>query len=360
MVVFWLLAATLLAGCRNDSAQDATPNAASSQPNSRAVPSAPPATTESAPAVSNPTPVASPVDNVPAPAKNAGYTLLTYGPALALQPTEKVAASSAPLYVWDFFGDAVSRNTLSANTDGSITLSGGGMVNAQIASATASHDGKRFVGTAFGGGAYFEAVFKFDGWQGQSTNAQSIAGGFPAFWAMAVEHLSSSGADRWPGKSADFLHFAEFDFFEYNAAYKKHADNIYTGSVHDWYGEFNKTCPVPKDQFCQVQNAVATKFRDASKTIDFSQYHTYGALWVPATDATDGYLEWYLDGVAIGETVSWIKLIDQESQASPGTSAFGIADLQHMALIFGTGYSYPMTIKSVTVWQKSTQDNWVE
>jgi hypothetical protein len=363
MAAFLCLAAsTLISGCFDDAdAHNQASGGASTEPagQSPKTGSTPPSAS-SAPSAGTPDAQSLPVAGVPTPAKNAGYTLMTYGPKLALRPGDKTAANAAPMYVWNFFGETVSPKTLATNADGSVTLFGGGFVNGQIASASAAHNNQRFVGTAFGGGAYFEAVFKFEGWQGQSATPQTLTAGFPAFWAMPIEHLNSSGADHWPGKAAGFLHFAEFDFFEYNVAYTEHTDTIYSGSVHDWYGEFNKTCPRPADNYCQVQNATPTKMRDTPDTFDFSQYHTYGALWVPATDTTDGYLEWYLDDSPIGQTVSWPKLENQEALAWPGSHAFGIADQQHMALIFGSGRDFPMTIKSVAVWQNSAKENLVE
>jgi hypothetical protein len=360
---FCIAASTSISGCHDDADGH---NQASAGANTEPAGQSPktgstPPSTFGAPSAGTPDAQASPGAAVPMPAKNAGYTLMTYRPKLALRPGDKTAGNAGQLYVWNFFGESVSSKTVTINADGSITLLGGGFANGQISSATSVHNNEqRFVGTAFGGGAYFEAVFKFEGWHGQSATPQTLTTGFPAFWAMAIEHLNSSGADHWPGKAAGFLHFAEFDLFEYNVAHMEHTDYTYSGSVHDWYGEINRTCPVPTDTFCQVQNAMPAKMRDAPETFDFSQYHTYGALWVPATDTADGYLEWYLDDAPIGQKVSWPKLVNQESLATPGSHAFGIADLQHMALIFGTGREFPMTIKSVTVWQNSTKDNLVE
>jgi hypothetical protein len=67
-----------------------------------------------------------------------------------------------------------------------------------------------------------------------------------------------------------------------------------------------------------------------------------------------GYIQEYFDGAPIGRRVSWSKL--KNLSAIPPTP-FGIADLQHLLLILGTGTQYPMTLRSVSVWQLSDANN---
>jgi len=43
--------------------------------------------------------------------------------------------------------------------------------------------------------------------------------------------------------------------------------------------------------------------------------------------------------------------------SKPGSFAFGVADLQHVALVLGTGTPYEMTISQISVWQASTNNN---
>jgi len=258
--------------------------------------------------------------------------------------------------MWNFFGKYVAPNTVMQNSDGSITLLGGGESNGQIASAEVAPEGS-FHGIAFGGGAYFEAVFKFDGWQNSSENPNQLSNGFPAFWTMSFEHLANQSADQWPGQKNGYKHFAEFDVFEYDAAYTQRSDDIYAGSVHDWYGVFDVTCPNPAGRFCNVQSSTQGRLRNVPAGTDFSAYHTYGALWVPATDTVDGYLQWYFDGVQIGDAVSWRKLSNPSGISTPGSFASSVADLQHMVLLLGTGTPYPMTVSEISVWQASTNNN---
>jgi len=258
--------------------------------------------------------------------------------------------------MWNFFGQFVSSSTVTQNDDGTITLLGGGKSNGQVASAESAPEG-RFRGIAFGGGAYFEAVFKFDGWQNSRENTKPLSYGFPSFWSMAIEHLASQADDQWPGQKKGYKHFIEFDFFEYDAANTERSDSVYSGSVHDWYGIWDVTCPNPAGRYCNVQNNSQERLRDVPVETDFSAFHTYGTLWVPATETTDGYLEWYFDGVQVGDRASWKKWAQPSAISTPGTFAFSVADLQHVALVLGTGTPYQMTVKQISVWQASTNNN---
>jgi hypothetical protein len=295
----------------------------------------------------------------PIPAQQVGYTTRTYGPQPALQGDSTTSGGTATLYSWNFFGQSVSPNFITENGDTTITLSGGGNANAQLASAEAANNSQRFHGIAFGGGAYFEAVLKFDGWQNQTVAPTPLSEGFPAFWSMSIEHLSLNGSAQWPNQPAGYEHFGEFDFFEYDVASSLGSTGVYSGSAHDWYGVFDNTCPQPVNTFCVVSNERQEGFRSVPTNTNFSEFHAYGALWVPATADTDGYIEYFFDGVQVGQKFSWPRLSDPSAISTPGIYAFAIADLQHMVVILGTGASYPMTISTVSVWQSTAAQNLV-
>jgi hypothetical protein len=302
--------------------------------------SAPVATTNTAPA------------GAPAPAQQAGYLIRTYGPKPTLVTSTTTAPNTAGLFAWDFVREATGGSA-SANSDGSISIVGGGTQgnNSQVASAKSGSAAGSFEGIAFGGGGYFEAVLKFDGWRGQSANRKSQSGGWPAFWGMAVEHLAITGEDQVPGQAAGFENFIEMDFMEYDLENGQRNDEVYGGTLINWYGLWKKTCP---DSYCAIQNSYASKIRPLTSTVNFSDYHAYGALWVPATDTSDGYIQWYFDGAPNGQRVMWAKLTNL-SKMPP--SRFGIGDLQHLAIMLGTGTQYPMTVSSVSVWQHSSANN---
>ncbi|MDD5675900.1 MAG: hypothetical protein PHC61_17145, partial [Chitinivibrionales bacterium] len=195
-----------------------------------------------------------------------------------------------------------------------------------------------WIGTAFGGGGYFEAVIKFRCYPEQ---------GGPAFWGMSLEHMANLTAGFWPGQAADFVHYMEVDIFDYHAA----ADNNnyqYNGILHDVFGSqtggaaHNTTNPL-------------TSTITLPNTNDFSQYHKYGCLWVPATGTTKGYVLYCFDDKATADSVAWTQYTDQTPPpVDPWT--FGILDQQHLVLALGSDFS-PMTIQSVNVWQNSDENN---
>jgi hypothetical protein len=295
---------------------------------------------------------------VPAPAAGAGYNVRTYGPTLTLEADKTSAPSGSPLYRWAFFGETVAENSVIQNSDGSITFKGAGNGNAQAASASPADTTDKFHGVAFGGGAYFEAVIKFDGWQTQLANPTPLSGGFPSFWSMAIEHLAGNGADHWPNQKADYMHFVEYDFFEYNAVVSQKTEMIYSGTIHDWYGIFGVTCPEPLNSFCNIMSALPGRLRGLPKGTNLSEYHTYSALWVPATAQAAGYMRWFFDGTELGQTNTWDQWTNPAGVSTPpGMLEFGVGDSQHVALILGTGVSMPMTVSSISVWQASAAKN---
>jgi hypothetical protein len=296
-------------------------------------------------------------DVTPQGAREVGYFTRTYGPTPLLL-TPKTRTTSAPgtagLFPWHFVNQDVGGQ-VAVNADGSMQITGGNnQTNAQLASATSGDSAGTFQGIAFGGGAYFEAVLKFDGWHGQSKNEHLLDAGWAAFWGMAIEHLALTGDDEVPGMAKGYEHFIEMDFFEYNIAFAEHTDAIYSGSMIDTYGVWGHTCG--KDIFCSAQNRYASKIRPIPPSTDLSEFHTYALLWVPATDDSEGFVRWYFDGAPVGQTVNWKKCSTLSATPSP---PFCIADQQHLAVIVGTGAPYPMQVRSISVWQRSRSGNWV-
>jgi hypothetical protein len=296
----------------------------------------------------------SPLPTVPLAAQRAGYLLRTYGPYPTLAG-DRAPPGAAVLRLANFFGNSVPANSVTVNSDGSITLLGGGASNGQVASASSAANPENFQGIAFGGGAYFEATLKFDGWQGQSANPNATSTGWPAFWSMSIEHLAQNGTDQWPGQAAGYEHFSEIDFLEYDLAYAQKTDDVYNGSIHDFYGVVDQTCA--PSAYCEIQNPYPTKIKQVPANTDFSAYHTYGLLWLPATAIADGYVQWYFDGESVGQPITWAQFTNESPGSTPADQDFGIVDLQHLVVILGTGTQYPMTISALSVWQNSADGN---
>ena len=295
--------------------------------------------------------------SIPPLAQRAGYLVRTYGPVPTLLPVGGAPPSAgvALLRLANFFGNSVPVDSVVANTDGSITLLGGGASNGQVASATSAANADKFEGVAFGGGAYFEATLKFDGWQDQSSNPNSTSTGWPAFWSMSIEHLAQNGTDQWPGQPIGYEHFVEIDFLEYDLAYAQKTNDVYNGSIHDSHGVYKQTCA--PSSYCEIQNRYSTKIKKVPANTDFSAYHTYGLLWVPATATADGYAQWYFDGEEVGRAITWELFTNQSPASTSAAMNYGILDLQHLVVILGTGLRYPMTVSAVSVWQKSADGN---
>jgi hypothetical protein len=298
-------------------------------------------------------------ETVPTQALQAGYVIRTYGPSPTLETSKANYPGVAFFYPPSFLGQSEPASASQQNADGTITLPGraGDTTNGQVASATSARNMAGFVGIAFGGGGYFEATLKFDGWQGAATDPNSTSMGWPSFWSLSLEHLLGSDADQWPGQVSGYQHFGEIDFLEYNLASAQKTDEVYSGSIHDFYGLPNVTCAPA--MYCEVQNTYASKILNVPANTDFSAYHNYGMIWVPATDSGDGYVQWYFDDEPIGQPVTWAQFSQQSPNLTSVDMDFGIIDLQHFVVILGTGVRYPMTVSAVSVWQKSSASNLV-
>lgn len=296
----------------------------------------------------------------PAQAAAVGYTVNTFSSTLARSSvdTGNTQATGYEWYLGQFFGSPPTpASDLTFNADGTLTLDGAGTTsNAGLNSATRSTNAAGWVGVAFGGGAYFEATFHFNPQDTINANGH----GWPSWWAMAIEHDVSLPAQQWPGQPAQYDHFIETDFFEYDVwSFSPHYE--YGGAMHDWYGIYESTCA---GGYCNVSNSGGggTSFSNfqvqTPTTTDFTQYHAFGYLWVPATSSQQGYGQYYFDGVATNDKVTWSEYSGSDTPP-PGTApwTFGILDQQHLALVLGTGPNEPMTIKSVDVWQTSAAHN---
>ncbi len=126
-----------------------------------------------------------------------------------------------------------------------VWASTGGLTNTSI--STLSHDATQ--GHTFRYG-YFEARMKWD----------VVNGAWPAFWMIPVQ--AAQGAQDT----------GEIDIFEGQGS----DPSTFYGTIHEWNGQTDVWFNDPNWYDLPPQN-------------DFSQWHTYGALWVP------GQVTWYYD-----------------------------------------------------------------
>jgi hypothetical protein len=293
--------------------------------------------------------------SVPVAAAAVGYKTLTFGPAVKLNDN---------WVPWNFYGaGAQPAGAVSQKSDGSLFISGleSDTYGATVSTASQTKGGKGWTGKAFGGGAYFEAVISFTG-QGNGP----YGNGGPAFYALDVEHTSQGPyAVGWPGmpkNSAGKIYndFFEVDFMEYDVK-----EYSYQNGIGNWYGYPAATRSGTHNPYQAIGGSDGSVLVPTGT--DFSQYHKYGCLWVPATPSTQGYLKFYFDDVQTDSPTFYWNYYDPNDistyPAAPplnGSTAMSGMDWRHMLLILGTGTTQPMTVQSVSVWQASGANNLTE
>jgi hypothetical protein len=291
----------------------------------------------------------------PSSASEVGYTQNTFSANFSSSNVD-ISNSRNPgytWYLWNLYNSHASPAAIGINSDGSVTLAGDTVgPGGELMTATPAKNSAGFVGTAFGGGAYIEATFKFDPADVDRAHSKT----WPAFWSLALESIGvRPGANQWSGQAPGYQHQIEVDFFEYLLLAYGGPQNAYASSMHDWYGIYKSTCP---PGLCQVGFEFNESKRLAPTGTDFTQYHTYGSLWVPATSGTPGYIQFFFDGEPIGGVRKWAQFTDQPpTNPKQQPWAFGVLDRQHLILILGTGPQEPMTVQSVNVWQASASQN---
>jgi hypothetical protein len=287
-------------------------------------------------------------DNPPLQARAVGFSQKTFDSGFSLSKFDITGTYQRGYewYLWNFFGDTPSSVGLTFNGDNTVTINPGTRNNGQVVSA-ASLGGDKWVGTAFGGGGYFEVILKFD------PTRVNCANGCPSFWSMSIEHLINSDGPQWNGQAPKYSHYIEVDVFEYDVY--SEGINTYGAAMREWYGRYNVTCVTGH---CNVTTPYSDLVRRAPADIDWRQYHKIGFLWLPATASTSGSATFYLDDQQVGVATTWSQFAAQTPP--PGGNApwtFGIIDMQHLSLMIGTGIGQPMTVRSVKVWQGSSAAN---
>jgi hypothetical protein len=289
--------------------------------------------------------------NAPPQAVAAHYTVRTFSSTFSADQVDIANTSKSGLkwYPFHFFGASAKLSSIGLNSDQSVTLLGdttgpGGEL------ATASWTGRagEFVGIAFGGGGYFEATLKFDPEDVKKNNFN----GWPSWWSMAIEHMAVLDTRQWPEQQKGYEHFIEADFFEYDLKdyVSRGKLNYFGGTLNEWFGIFSG------GRYSLVGLPHWVVVREVPFNTDFTQYHRYGFLWVPATATQDGYAEYYFDGQQVGRRVAWAQYTGEKPPPRQPW-IFSIIDHNHLVLILGTGLNEPMTVQSVNVWQASEQYN---
>jgi hypothetical protein len=284
-----------------------------------------------------------PLVTIPAPALAAGYTLNTFSTQSSFNTgTVDIAATNTAgwqWYIWKYFGSTQSATPITLNSDGTVTISNSTGYNGTLTSTVPIATSPYFHGTAYGGGGYFEAELAFD------AAGVVFTAGWPSWWSMSNEHLIGDYGDQWTGQATGYVHFDESDFMEYDIT---QGSSTFGSTFHEYWGIVNVTCT----SFC-------TQYATENTTpagVNFSLYHKYGFLWIPATATTLGAATIYFDGVNEG-TLTWTQFTTQAPPPTSQTWAYGVIDAQHLALILGNGSAARMQIRSVNVWQATAANN---
>lgn len=320
--------------------------------------------------VSTPSPSATPAAgnsntssqvSIPPGAAEAGFGTLTWSITSFSNENVDLQRTRDPKYkmfIGNYFqngsyvGDDPSSMRL--NSNGSITL-GTGEVRSLLGSVARIDErpNSNFVGTAFGGGGYFEAVINFETQDlappDQSPRVTDLAG--PGWWSMSAEHMvQRTDLAQWPLQKPHYEHFSEVDFFEALVGAKN-----YIVTVNDWYGVWAETCP---GHYCKSK----TQWPDglvSTSDVDWRQPHKVAGRWIPATDTSRGSIAFFFDDRQVAEW-SWSKF-DGQLHSPPITSEtawrFGVIDQQHLVLLINGGYKWPMTVHSIKVWQRDASKN---
>jgi len=287
------------------------------------VPPTPPPSPPSPPAPPPP----STGDAPPSYAAAVGYTRRTHGPAVTLGQNWFV----------------IPGQRVRQNSDGSVTDPGpgGGSWHYNSHIDTATNHNSTFRGVGFGGGGYFEIDMLIENpLVGYREPPQS---GWPAWWCDAVEGGFSDYSVS-PGPSVQHI---EFDAAEFMAANNRE----YSAGIIHWSDAEN-----PNWRFNSGVIGQDSTVRLPSNN-NFGVRHKYGWLWVPATANSQGYIKNYYDRQQVGQTYTWTPYVSGNKAQDPGDPPWSIIDRQHMHLMIGTCNENPMTIYTVTVWQKDDSKN---
>ena len=270
-------------------------------------------------------------NQVPAPAAAVGYNTNTFS-------TTRFSASDVDMkgtylpgfqwYLYNFFGSHPTSAHIAFTGDGSVSVGqGGNGYNGTLASAGQINGYPGFVGTAFGGGAYIEAVVKFD-----AKKFNGVGIGWPAFWTNSLE-----------GDIGTKSHYFEADLLEYFQGQWNDPLNTSHLGITDWYH------PWP--------HYSVGAFYGSSQS-EWSSYNTIAMLWVPATRSMNGYINFYYNGTLMfSQKYTQFTDSDQSAPSASTPWAFGIVDQQHLVIQAGASTTYPITIQSVNVWQANAKAN---
>lgn len=238
--------------------------------------------------------------------------------------------------------------------------------------------GQHWAGTTFGGGAYFEISMAFDGPAVIASSQWQSGLGWPSFWGESINHMVPERAidAHWPGQPANYEHFIEDDFFEYDNT--GDVTHKWGSGLIDWSGNgVNSNCPTYSytGPYCGIinlnttaNNGQDTDFLCANAscpviTWNPSTFHTLGHLWVGGDPvAGSGFTQTFFDGqearagngTRTSKTTWTNGTIPVPNSLPNSPQVWSIHDQapgDKMAIILGAGTGQTFYVKFVRVWQ---------
>ena len=171
--------------------------------------------------------------------------------------------------------------------------------------STAAQDGSHFQGWHYG---YFEFRMRWD----------TVIGAWPAIWMIPIQSITNPGVEQ-----------GELDIFEGQG----NTPNTYYGTIHDWKNGQD----IANNNCCNAYQLPST--------VDLSQYHTYGVLWVP------GRITWYLDNQPLSSFETFPIFDDQSQQYYLILGSQEGVDWTYGNLAGVTATSIAMQVEWVHVWE---------
>ena len=225
-------------------------------------------------------------------------------------------------YVGQFFGSPTTSSTMySVSGTGTLTISGCPVTWGSTIHTTEpdANNGQGFHGTVFtaGGGVYFEARIAMMNTSSIGSNA------WPCFWSTDMKRDTGLN-EQMPGNPLDYEEI-EDDFMEYNPTWGDGCG--YLSTMHDWCGT------IATGTSYNINND--NNLLPLTLSTDFTQWHTYGSLWVPGTadNGWMGYRQEFFDGVPQA-AVCWQG--NQVGTFPPiGSYLFSLKDQDQFEVILG-------------------------
>ncbi len=336
----------------------------------------------------------------PVQALAAGYDLLTFN-------STQISSTPGNWYPWTFYGGTTPGGNYTQNADGSITLQNNANSGATLVTCTKTNSAQGWTGWAPGGGMYFEFVASL-------TNPTQGSTGPAALWFLDIEHTSQGSAYNgsfWPSNpqiqnqdgSGGYDDYIEWDLMEYDNAAQPGTKVGFNANGSNWVDHKGQNAlNWGQSNFWPQQFNGSSGSVPVPPTTDFTQKHTWGFLWVPATGTgqtttTQGYTAIFFDNVQVAGGIATAPANPTDNKGRPsywnyhdptdivhyptptqagaptipnqgmpgnpgvpptyGDVCMSIMDFRHMMPIVGGGNTQHMTVYSARCWQASAAKN---